>query len=35
MYTAFTSRIYDEILLKVFDPRNRGNLLLKLQFFVL
>ena len=35
MYTAFTCRIYNEILLKVFDPRNRGNLLLKLQFFVL
>ena len=34
-YTAFTCRIYNEILLKVFDPRNRGNLLLKLQFFVL
>ena len=24
-YTAFTCRIYNEILLKVFDPRNRGN----------
>ena len=35
MYTAFTCRIYDEILLKVFDPRNRGNQLSKLQFFVL
>jgi hypothetical protein len=35
MYTAFTCRIYNEILLKVFDPRNRGNLLLKLQFLVL
>ena len=34
-YTAFTCRIYNEILLKVFDPRNRGNLLLKLQFLVL
>ena len=34
-YTAFTCRIYNKILLKVFDPRNRGNLLLKLQFFVL
>ena len=34
-YTAFICRIYNEILLKVFDPRNRGNLLLKLQFFVL
>jgi hypothetical protein len=34
-YTAFTCRIYKEILLKVFDPRNRGNLLLKLQFIVL
>ena len=34
-YTAFTCRIYNEILLKVLDLRNRGNLLLKLQFFVL
>ena len=34
-YTAFTCRIYNEIFLKVFYPRNRGNLLLKLQFFVL
>ena len=34
-YTAITCRIYNEILRKVFDPRNRGNLLLKLQFFVL
>ena len=35
MYTAFPCRIYNKILLKVFDPRNNGNLLLKLQFFVL
>ena len=34
-YTAFTCRIHNEILLKVFDPSNRGNLLLKLQFFVM
>ena len=34
-YTAFICRIYNEILLKVFDPRNRSNLILKLQFFVL
>ena len=32
-YTAFTWRNYNKILLKVFDPRYRGNLLLKLQFF--
>ena len=32
-YTAFTCGNYNKILLKVFDPRNRGNLLLKLQFF--
>ena len=35
MYTAFNYRSYNKILLKVFDPRSRGNLLLKLQFFVL
>ena len=35
MYTAFTCRNNNKILFKVFDPRNRGNLLLKLQFFVL
>ena len=34
-YTAFTCIIYNKILLKVLDPRNRGNLLLILQFFVL
>ena len=34
-YTAFISKIYNEILLKVFDASNKGNLLLKLQFFVL
>ena len=34
-YTAFTCRNHNKILLKVFDPKNRGNLLLKLQFFVL
>ena len=34
-YTAFTCRNHNKILLKVFDLRNRGNLLLKLQLFVL
>ena len=33
MYTAFTLKIHNKKLLKVFDPRNRGYLLVKLQFF--
>ena len=35
MYTAFTSRIYMKYFFKVFDPIDRGNLLLKILFLVL